>query len=766
MYEITFSHITLFNEFKKKRRIYSDGMYDFTFEGRYLIYHCHNYGDLVYIAFDTYTGLSSEITRRNNSRLLVSSEYPDFVKLILKSIEYTGDRRHLSYIPCDVKEYIKPKDEIETIFKTIMPEYGFKVRDEQIGLSKAMYEAMTEKRVGLCEAEVGTGKTLAYLVAAVIARKNLPKHKAKHPITISTSSIELQKSIIERDIPLLSQILQENGYISRQLRAVLRKGKEHYMCFGRYRNYIENLSKHSKKYKKLLGYFRDNKFEEEGFDLDKSELSPSIKDKICVKGSCNNCRFSKKCNYYKFKTSTTCDSNLDIQVTNHNLYLASRKREGEGILRNSSIVVIDEAHKLKDAALDVFGTKISSSELKSFASLVKATVVEHDLSEKYIEAIQKLRKTNHSLMGSLEKYARDTDEEDDKKTLIELAIGEKEKLKLILENLRILEKIRRYMPFEYMNWCSRLIEKIEVFEKPSNLNVWVEKDDSGNVELCSSNKNIGNIMYKYLWDKEVTHVLTSGTMSDGVDFDFFKTENGISQLPGYSVVEKRTPSPFNYQEHTRLYIPNDMPLPEYDDRYYSAIADKVTKLVKATKGHTAVLFTSYKALSAVYELTKDKLLEYEIFQMTKGNDNVISDFKKSKNGVIFASGAMWEGVDCAGDCLSSVIITRLPFPLRTANMEYKKNECANIGEFVNKYAIPEMIIKLRQGVGRLIRKETDTGVVSILDSRASNGYYADKVLGVLEKYPLINTIEEVESFIRKVKPDDYFANYSCQKEHG
>ena len=150
--------------------------------------------------------------------------------------------------------------------------------------------------------------------------------------------------------------------------------------------------------------------------------------------------------------------------------------------------------------------------------------------------------------------------------------------------------------------------------------------------------------------------------------------------------------------------------------------------------------------------------------MTKGNSNIITEFKNSKNGVIFASGTMWEGVDCAGDCLSSVIITRLPFPLRTANMEYKRNGCTSLRDFVNKYALPEMIIKLRQGVGRLIRKETDTGVVSILDSRAAHGYYSDKVFDVLSKYPRVSTIEEVHEFMKRIKHESYFANNSCQKE--
>jgi ATP-dependent DNA helicase DinG len=178
--------------------------------------------------------------------------------------------------------------------------------------------------------------------------------------------------------------------------------------------------------------------------------------------------------------------------------------------------------------------------------------------------------------------------------------------------------------------------------------------------------------------------------------------------------------------------------------------------VNATNGHTAILFTSYKLLSKIYELTKNSLSKYNVIRMTKSDRTAISEFKKSKNGVLFASGSMWEGVDCVGDGLSSVIIVRLPFPLRTATMNEKKANSASVEEFIHKYAVPEMLIKLRQGVGRLVRCETDTGILAILDCRATRGSYADNVQHTLRKYPVIESIEEVENFIRAIKDKSYF----------
>lgn len=246
--------------------------------------------------------------------------------------------------------------------------------------------------------------------------------------------------------------------------------------------------------------------------------------------------------------------------------------------------------------------------------------------------------------------------------------------------------------------------------------------------------------------------------SDGRDFSFFKKENGIARLSKHLVSECSTASPFDYQNHTRMYIPEDMPAPDNkSDDYINAITESILRLIDATNGHTAILFTSYKVLQAVYERAIHQLGKYEVFCMTRNNRKVISDFRKSRNGVLFASGSMWEGVDCVGDGLSSVIIVRLPFPLRSAAMEQKKEAIGDVAKFVHEYAVPEMLIKLRQGVGRLIRCETDTGVISILDSRAANGSYVPRVKMALLKYPTVDSVEEVKSFMESVKGEDYYA---------
>ena len=141
--------------------------------------------------------------------------------------------------------------------------------------------------------------------------------------------------------------------------------------------------------------------------------------------------------------------------------------------------------------------------------------------------------------------------------------------------------------------------------------------------------------------------------------------------------------------------------------------------------------------------------------MTRGNRNAIEEFKKSRNGILFASGSMWEGVDCIGDCLSSVIIVKLPFPMRNVVSNERKKECESIPEFIDRYCTPDMIIKLRQGIGRLVRCETDTGVISILDTRVNSKAYSQKLNVVFERYKKVNSIEDVQKFIESVKDDEY-----------
>ena len=753
---IHYNDEALFQEFVAKGKAYGDGTYDFTFENRYIIYHVKDVA-LRYIALDKETGLASEVEYLSKStRPYTKNTYYKLFVRILYSIKYNGDTR---YVSTD-RMVMTPKETIDFIFRQVMPYHGYAVREEQIKLAHNMYEGFKTGRVSINEAEVGTGKSMAYLVAGFVARQ-ASSARDRFPVTIATSSIELQKAIVEKEIPNLSKMLQKFGVIRRPLTVSLRKGKEHYLCQRRYEEYYEQIAKF-KKYQRTIQKFDALNDTERLVDLDKFDLRPSIKEKICVKGSCRKCKYRNVCGYADYVDKTkSCD--FDYQVTNHNMFLTSLKggedpsRPTRNILCPSWLVVIDEAHKLKNAAEDVFGVRFDEEALRDYVKAVKSMKREYTDARDFKLALNDLLKANDGLFSALREKTKEDDYENGRNTLIKLTPILEEYLYELDENIGHVECMREEPENAPSLNIDIVRDTIMTMLDDDEMNYWIEEDDNGILSLCASPKNIANEMFKKIWDTHKSFVLTSGTMSDGSSFDYFKQENGIDRVPSALIKTSTTESPFDYKNHARLYIPGDMPQPDnQSEEYRQALADKIVELVKATNGHTAILFTSYSVLRSVYEMTKDRLADFNLICMTRSNKSAIADFKKSKNAVLFASGSMWEGVDCAGDGLSSVIITRLPFPLRSALMEQKKDKCSSVPEFVQKYAVPEMIIKLRQGVGRLIRNETDTGLVSILDARAYSGANAVKVQHVLKKYTRVRSMDKIEKFFHEVKSPEYF----------
>ena len=180
-------------------------------------------------------------------------------------------------------------------------------------------------------------------------------------------------------------------------------------------------------------------------------------------------------------------------------------------------------------------------------------------------------------------------------------------------------------------------------------------------------------------------------------------------------------------------------------------------LIKATHGHSLVLFTSYKVMELVYSRVSTQIDQYPIWKMEKRSLNPIDEFRKSTNGVLFASGNCWEGIDIPGDILSSLIIVKLPFAVPDPISDYEQTLYGSIEDYKDKVVFPEMIIKLKQGVGRLIRSESDTGVVSILDSRLrEDGSYRSRVLKALPDFMVTDSVSEVERFIEGKKDKSYF----------
>ncbi len=261
-----------------------------------------------------------------------------------------------------------------------------------------------------------------------------------------------------------------------------------------------------------------------------------------------------------------------------------------------------------------------------------------------------------------------------------------------------------------------------------------------------------------LWDKNLPVILTSGTLSAAGSFTHLKKKLGLDGLKLARVMETTKPSPFDYKKNTLLYLSNTVPFPDNDDPHYiRAVAEEVERLIQASHGHTAVLFTSYKAMDLVFGRIATARLPYPLFRLGRGGSGAIEQFKRSKGGVLFASGALWEGIDIPGDALSMLIIVRLPFAVPDPVGEYERTLYENLEEYKRWAVTPEMLVKLKQGHGRLIRTETDTGVVAILDCRALPGAaYHRHMLAALPACRVVYRVSEVERFFREKKPKTYF----------
>jgi len=308
----------------------------------------------------------------------------------------------------------------------------------------------------------------------------------------------------------------------------------------------------------------------------------------------------------------------------------------------------------------------------------------------------------------------------------------------------------------FIREVEQIREQTAKFIKHKNLICWLETDKT-KIRLSSMPKELEKRLFDDQWKKGVATILTSGTLSAGGDFSHIKRTLGLNYLKS-RITETSKLSPFNYKENVLLYISRNMPFPNNKSKFYIiAITNEVERLIRATHGHTAVLFTSYKVMDMVWEQLEQQKIQFPMFRFDKGGIGEIKRFKQSKGGVLLASGALWEGIDIPGDALSMLIIVKLPFAVPDPVSEHEQTQYPDFATYRESVIVPEMLIKLKQGFGRLIRTETDTGVVAILDSRADkNGSYRKQVLETLPKCRVTDDIEEVKNFIITKKSPEYY----------
>ena len=624
----------------------------------------------------------------------------------------------------------------EQIFREILPRHGMAVREEQIALCHEVLDTLYNKEISLCEAGVGIGKTLAYLVACILWQMHRPS-QLKMPVVISTSSVALQDAILTEYLPDLSAIMLAEGIIRDPITAVVRKGKERFVCDARL---AERQAKAISKGSRQKGSLR---MAENVLDLDHIPgLSRYDRCRICVPQSCpRDCFMRLDCRYQQYLRDSR---KPDIQICNHNYLLANashRLEERPLLLRQYQALVVDEAHKLPDAARQMYTETLSAQDMDDLCSL---------LQQAHFKGLSKRLRT---VFLTLSISCAPSFAMPKRKISIPFSLTPFRQA-AIADSINLLQYIGSQpdMPhyLQYRLAEAESLLRLFLLDVPTRI-LYLEFSADGQLIFCAASNRVPQLLRSALWNTREPTILTSGTLTAAGDFDHTEQLLGLA---AYAPLRHfRAESPFNYRKKCLLYIPARRAAAVPENQY---LADQIVRLTAACHGHALVLFTSYRQMRNVYDALGGRLM-FPVFQAGRGQNRSIQQFRQSGNGVLFAAGSCWEGIDFPGDMVSLLIIAKLPFPIPDPVSDYKRQQYPNLRDYINAEIIPEMQKKLRQGFGRAIRTEQDSCVVAILDERAGiGGKYHDAALAALPTCPTTERIEDVQQFIREQKRPDYF----------
>ena len=643
--------------------------------------------------------------------------------------------------------------EVEKIFRVLLPEQGLAVREEQIRLCHEMLDTLLGERIALCDAGVGIGKTYAYLVACVLMRKysilmernSLPK---QHPVVVSTSSIALQKAILSEYVPFLSRVLVEQGIIQTPLRAVVRKGKEHFVCDNRLEQRIEAI-----RYKQKNAVQREALLSlRKHYDMDiVKDLSGFDRRLVCVPKFCpRECPGRQMCRYQRYLEESK-KQDVFLQICNHNYLLADafhRREEYKPLLADYRALVVDEAHKLPEAARQMFGKNLCMDDIREIAYYLEREHqnVEARTLKTGMYSIFTIIRESHMFSHGIKENFQLTGE-------CEFCLWEGIQM---IE--RMMEQLKGVVPKWVLNRLQEAKEVLECFlQKNSKYVLHLRMDKEKIPVLCAASREIPQLLREILWDREqaLSVILTSGTLKAGKGFARTLQMTG---LEGRTDVQSYVAeSPFAYEENCLLYLPKTLRKCKRGSREeVEMVAGQIHSLICSTYGHTLVLFTSYTLMGSVYQILRDGI-PFPMVEVWRHSQEEILRFKTMENAVLFAAGSCWEGVDFPGDMVSSLIIVKLPFAVPDPISEAEKETYESLEDYIQAIIVPDMQKKLRQGFGRAIRTETDTCVVSILDFRAvKGGKYHEDVMCALPPCQMAEELREVQDFIRSRKGVEYY----------
>jgi len=643
--------------------------------------------------------------------------------------------------------------EIERLFGTGGPlgpaVGGFRPRKSQTEMAKAIASAIDQQQTLIAEAGTGTGKTFAYLVPALMwGGKTI----------VSTGTKNLQDQLFLRDIPTVRAALQAPVSVA------LLKGRGNYLCHYHLERTLQNGRMTSRE---DVGYLREiSRFLKMTSTGDKAELARVPENALVwnlVTSTRENC-MGQECQYYQdcFVMKARREAQqADVVVVNHHLFFADVALKDTGVaelLPAANTVIFDEAHQLPDTATLFFGETISTSQILELCRDVLAEGLAHarDGAEwaKVVSPVEKaardLRLTfpQDIVRLSLSQIAPSSDFFPALQTL-------KDEL---IDMLAVLE--RNAERAETIEQCrlrgAELSQKLEAWKYDPKAKVvpgqeavyWVECFQSS-LQLHKTPLSIAPIFNGQREGVPRSWIFTSATLAVKNDFKHFAQQLGLEDE-----LARSWPSPFNYEQQGILFVPNGLPDPN-SMGYTDAVLDMALPIIEAAGGRTFLLCTTLRAVKRAAERLRDEFdkrgLNFPLFvQGDRGRTELLDQFRKAGNGVLIGSQSFWEGVDVRGDALSLVIIDKLPFappddPVLAARIEVMERQGLN--GFMH-HTLPEAIINLKQGAGRLIRDEGDRGVLMLCDPRVISKPYGRRIWQSLPPFKRTRETAEVIAFFR------------------
>lgn len=648
-----------------------------------------------------------------------------------------------------------------------LPDY--EDRPQQIRMMEAITDALSESSHLVVEAGTGTGKTLAYLIPAIQSGKR---------VVISTGTKNLQEQIYYKDIAFLRDTL------GRPFKAVLLKGKNNYLCLYRFRQFslhpLFATPDETAYYDKLITWSQQTRTGDRAELIDLPE-NLQVWSEITVGEGClgTSCPDYDACHITRLRQEA---ASADLIVVNHHLFFAdlSLRQQAYGeVLPRYHAVIFDEAHKIEEVATQHFGLSLSNYRLDELIRDARrelqgvihrgSILPEASYLDDWEVLLQAGSRAADNFFATLRKAVIPRDNPGSPGMGRETYPAEEIKKLWTVSDWTSEPRDRHHHLLDTLSRISRHLQKAETLSEGigtlvrrsqeiqndlSGLLVmnredwvtWIEVRSKG-VFLRSSPLDLTETLREHLLDKVPTIIFTSATLSVNHSVEYFKSRCGIEASEDLIL-----DSPFDFASQARVYLPAKAPDPNGPE-FVPFLVREITEILTATQGRAFVLFTSYKNLAAVYSLVTEQSRgpwKFPIYrQGSKPRSQLLRDFQAETHSVLFATSSFWEGVDVPGESLSCVIIDRLPFappqdPMVAARLHYLKKQGRD--PFYD-HQVPEAVLSLKQGLGRLIRTRSDRGVMAVLDGRIRTKGYGRFFLNSLPPCPITSNREEIQDFL-------------------